>query len=272
MASPVIALRDDAPLRTLKQQLPHATLLAGEAGLDTEAVADMLAKAVSSDIRRVTPLDAKSTIAIEQIRDLTAALRTYATTRRVIIITPADAMTEQAQNALLKSLEEPNANTHFILVSTTIAGILPTIRSRCQIMPLHRTSPHQDQAVLKDYNLTSADTAQILFLAAGRPQLLRQLATTPRLLAKQQAVAADAKELIAATSRYDALRTAMQYATDRHAAQQLLTMLLTIIRFQATRQPLTPHLRHLLDRVITAEQSLQANGNLRLILAQLVLY
>ncbi|MDO4780876.1 MAG: hypothetical protein Q4A34_00560 [Candidatus Saccharibacteria bacterium] len=272
MASPIIALRDDAPLRALAQQLPHATLLIGEAGLDVEAAAELLAATTSGDIRRITPLDTKSTITIEQIRDLTAALRTHATTRRIIIITPADTMTEQAQNALLKSLEEPNANTHFILVSATTANVLPTIRSRCQIVPLHRTSPHQDQAVLKPYNLSPADTAQILFLAAGRPQLLRQLATTPRLLAEQQAIAADAKQLIAATSRYDALRTAMQYATDRHAAQQLLTMLLTIIRFQAARQPLAPPVRRLLDRVITAEQSLQANGNLRLVLAQLVLY
>ncbi|MDO4774098.1 MAG: hypothetical protein Q4A37_03175 [Candidatus Saccharibacteria bacterium] len=272
MAAPVIALRDDASVRALQQQLPHAVLLLGEAGLDTEAVADMITGTVSSDIRRVTPLANKTIITIEQIRDLTASLRTHATTRRMIIINPADAMTDQAQNALLKSLEEPNANTHFILVGATTGNILPTIQSRCQIVPLHRTSPHQDQAILEPYNLSPADTAQILFLAAGRPKLLRQLATTPRLLAAQQAIAADAKQLITAASPYEALRIAQSYATDRHAAQQLLSLILAIIRFQARRQPLSPQLRSLMERAIAAEQSLHANANLRLALAQLVLY
>ena len=54
--------------------------------------------------------------------------------RRVVVIENAERMTPQAQNALLKSLEEPDESTRFILTASGDAGLLSTVRSRCRVV------------------------------------------------------------------------------------------------------------------------------------------
>ena len=60
--------------------------------------------------------------------------------KRIILIYPLESLREDASNTLLKSLEEPNADTIFILVSDRIDRVLPTIRSRCQLIALPKPS------------------------------------------------------------------------------------------------------------------------------------
>jgi DNA polymerase-3 subunit delta' len=73
-------------------------------------------------------------IVVDQVRDLVdhrLALRRFEGRRRFVVIDPADAMNPQAQNALLKTLEEPPEDTTLVLVSSSPDALLPTIRSRC---------------------------------------------------------------------------------------------------------------------------------------------
>ncbi len=73
-------------------------------------------------------------IVVDQVRDVVdhvVSMRRFQGRRRVIIIDPADAMNLQAQNALLKTLEEPPDGTTLVLVSSTPDSLLPTVRSRC---------------------------------------------------------------------------------------------------------------------------------------------
>ena len=72
-------------------------------------------------------------IVINQVRSLGnfLALSTHRQGARVVVIYPAEAMNVAAANALLKSLEEPGPKTIFILVTHNIAGLLPTMVSRC---------------------------------------------------------------------------------------------------------------------------------------------
>lgn len=60
--------------------------------------------------------------------------------RRIILIYPLESLREDACNTLLKSLEEPNPETVFILVSDRLDRVLPTIRSRCQLIALPKPS------------------------------------------------------------------------------------------------------------------------------------
>lgn len=80
--------------------------------------------------------DAKS-LKIEQVRDLQRALslKAHEGTRKVAIVDDAEFLTEQAGNALLKVIEEPPPSTHFILVASSLNAMLPTLVSRCQIVP-----------------------------------------------------------------------------------------------------------------------------------------
>lgn len=78
----------------------------------------------------------KGSIKIEGVRDLVReiAMKPFEGRGRVFVIDDAHALTEQAQNALLKSLEEPPAGTHIVLVTSAPQLLLVTIRSRCQAL------------------------------------------------------------------------------------------------------------------------------------------
>jgi DNA polymerase-3 subunit delta' len=73
-------------------------------------------------------------IVVDQVRDLVdrrLALKRFEGRHRVVILDPADAMNPQAQNALLKTLEEPPEDTVLVLVASAPDALLPTVRSRC---------------------------------------------------------------------------------------------------------------------------------------------
>lgn len=73
-------------------------------------------------------------IVVDQVRDVVdrrLSLKRFEGRRRFVVFDPADAMNVQAQNALLKTLEEPPPETTLVLVSSYADGLLPTIRSRC---------------------------------------------------------------------------------------------------------------------------------------------
>jgi len=77
-------------------------------------------------------------IVVDQVRDLVdhrLSLRRFEGRRRVVVIDPADAMNAQAQNAILKTLEEPPDDTTLVLVASNPDALLPTIRSRCARVP-----------------------------------------------------------------------------------------------------------------------------------------
>jgi len=71
-------------------------------------------------------------ILIPQIRDLIRSISLKSSGRRVIMIKNVEYLTEQAANAFLKTLEEPPLNTTFILTTSNIQKVIPTILSRCQ--------------------------------------------------------------------------------------------------------------------------------------------
>jgi DNA polymerase-3 subunit delta' len=77
-------------------------------------------------------------IVVDQVRDLIdhrLSLRRFEGRRRFVVIDPADAMNHQAQNCLLKTLEEPPDDTTLVLVASGADSLLPTIRSRCLRIP-----------------------------------------------------------------------------------------------------------------------------------------
>ena len=72
-------------------------------------------------------------------------MKPYQSRRKVFVFLHADTMNDQAQNALLKTLEEPYPESHFIMVTDDENGLRPTIRSRCQqirLAPLSETQVH----------------------------------------------------------------------------------------------------------------------------------
>ena len=91
-----------------------------------------IARGVHPDVLFVTPGDSGA-IKIDQVRDIVdrAHYRPFEGRRRVVVIDDADALVHPAQNALLKTLEEPSPSSVFILVTSRPDMLLPTVVSRC---------------------------------------------------------------------------------------------------------------------------------------------
>jgi len=271
MNQPVISRQDASVVDSLTKKLPQSLLIISEVGLDVERIIKKIIKAYpKSEISQIEPEANKQQIGIDQIRELIKSVRTYAVNKRIIIVQPAEKMTEEAQNALLKLLEEPSDNTHLILIASDKTDILPTILSRCQIITLHRTSRTQDIALLKNTPLDDQQKQQILFLATGRPALIRRLSTNKKLFDEYLELATDAKTIIIPKATYEAMKTAQKYAKNRLEALQLIDVLSTMIYFQLKNQGSSQSLLDVLERAKQAERSIRANGNLKLAMLQLV--
>lgn len=117
-------------------------------------------------------------ITIDQIRALDDFLHvgTHRQGARIVLVNPAEAMNRSTANALLKSLEEPITGTLFILTSSEPERLLPTIRSRCQAIPVPLPSRDRAEAWLAEAGVS--DAAQWLALAGGSPLLAVELGST----------------------------------------------------------------------------------------------
>jgi DNA polymerase-3 subunit delta' len=151
----------DKPLAILrralgKDRLPHAYLFVGPEGVGKKTVALALARAIQCeesasdfcgrcancmrvtnrnhpDVRVLEPASGKKEISIQQVRDLERelSLKPFSGRRKIAVVDPARLMNTPAQNALLKTLEEPPQGSLILLISTSTGGLLPTLISRC---------------------------------------------------------------------------------------------------------------------------------------------
>lgn len=127
-------------------------------------------------------------IGVDQMREVerTVALAPYEGQSRVVIIDPADGMSVGAQNAFLKTLEEPPPHVVFVMISAQPEKLLPTVLSRCQRIDLQLVPAEAIESALRERG-TNADEARTLArLAAGRPGWAFAMAAEPALLEKRR--------------------------------------------------------------------------------------
>jgi len=110
-------------------------------------------------------------IRIQQIRDVERAvsLRPFEGRCRVVIIDPADAMNEEAQNAFLKTLEEPPPDVVFVLVTSRLQALRDTILSRCQRLDLSLLPvPQLEEALRQRWSVAPRQAQLLARLSRGR--------------------------------------------------------------------------------------------------------
>ena len=128
-----------------------------------------IARGVHADVLMIEPGDTGS-IKVDQARDAIerSAYRPFEGRRRVVIVDQADAMEPSAQNALLKTLEEPPNASTFVLITSRPDVLLPTVRSRCQVIRFGRLAPADVAGVLmRDHGFAEPDAHAAASLADG---------------------------------------------------------------------------------------------------------
>lgn len=265
----------------------HAIMLVGPDGIGKGAVAFMLASkmlGLAEDVlharqafRHITP-DEKNTISIEAVRSLQqfVKLKTTgrSTIRRVVLIEHADRMTTEAQNAFLKLLEEPPADTAIIITVAHITALLPTIRSRVQQLTI---TPPPKEVLMQAFSDQSGDrTTQAYFLSGGLPGLMTALlaedATHPLVMS-----VAEAKQILQ-QPLFERLLHIEPLSKQKEQAISLCEALERIasagLRQAADKDDAT-RLRKwhsILKESRAAKQAFQANGNTKLIMTNLLLH
>jgi DNA polymerase-3 subunit delta' len=191
-------------------QVAHAWLLLGPAGSGKRSAAIAMAAALNCDVapkvgcgtcsscarivRRRHPdvhhiVPEGPLIPVDVIREVIipeAARSPFEGRRKVFVIEEADRMNESAQNALLKTLEEPHPDTVFILLSHAEEEVLETIRSRCRIARLEPVSEARIVELLEEDG-ASGDTALLSArLSEGDFERARHLAEDELVMARRR--------------------------------------------------------------------------------------
>jgi DNA polymerase III subunit delta' len=128
------------------------------------------AEAVTNDAK---PEKKSAQITIDQIRALQQfiTLSTHRAGWRVLVLHPAEVMNPQAANALLKTLEEPTSNTLMLLVTDQAGRLMPTVRSRCQVVIVPGCEAPVAEKWLLDQGLDARVAREALTQAGGAPLL-----------------------------------------------------------------------------------------------------
>ncbi|MBW9146403.1 DNA polymerase III subunit delta' [Clostridium sp. CM027] len=162
-------------------RLSHAHLLVGEDGIGKSIVAKNIGLKVlgkNQDRQYVDLVEwriekNKSTIGVNSIRALIEEInkKPYEGDRKVIIIYNAHKMTVQAQNAFLKTIEEPPKNVIILLLCENLEVILDTIKSRCQIHKLKNLNVDEMKEFLKInyYDLSLEEIRVVIAFSDGIP-------------------------------------------------------------------------------------------------------
>jgi DNA polymerase-3 subunit delta' len=234
-----------------------------------------------------------ATIPIQMIRRLRddAQRRPVLGKHKVYLITQAHRMTEPAQNALLKTLEEPISGVLILLTTANQEELLPTVRSRCWHLPFGFVHPDRVSAWLREtFQMTDEQAQAVAQLSQGRPGLAARYAQMPELpLGAQWAQRLRAAVLVGEpahalrlteqavlgareawqhqnTLSADANLSRFESRIQRSAVARLLDDLSFVYRRSAETEGIHPALVHSLEQVAQTKHQILNNANVTLAL------
>lgn len=170
--------------RAESNTLSHAHLIVGANGIGKSKVADIFSSLIlnkelfKANVDSIEYRPKKASIGVDDVREIIEEVnkKPYEGDKKVITIFSGEKLTIQAQNALLKTIEEPPKGVFIIILTTSIEIILETIKSRCQIYKLTPLSNEEIQSyILKKYgNINTIDFSPALSYAGGIPGRLEK--------------------------------------------------------------------------------------------------
>jgi DNA polymerase III subunit delta' len=185
------------------------------------------------DLSVVRLMEGESEVKIDQVRELQRqlALTPRQTGRRIALLVDFDLASGEAQNALLKTLEEPAERVVLLLTAGSTAGLFPTLVSRCEVLNLRPVHPDVIARALMLDGDTAENAHLLAALSGGRPGAARGLRADSEQLAQRNAALDDLARLLSA-SRNERFTTAETWARRRKRDEEL----------EAVRQRVRPRL------------------------------
>ncbi len=213
----------------------HAYLFVGDKGqalyLATYYFASLLLGVEakdSPDYHEVRAL--KKSIGVAVIRDIGKELNktSYNAPNKVYNILDGDVLTREAQNALLKSLEEPPPNTIILVSTSSLLDILPTVRSRLLLI---RVAPLRDDEIIKSIREKGYNGDLKPILAYGQGQLDRALAyiEDPKIKENRDKCFEAVKELFEGNKSW-VVRTSKFFEEEQDRAHEIAHTIISILR------------------------------------------
>lgn len=228
-----------------RREIVHAYLISGALGLGKATFARVLTSALfcvseakpcgrcegcgrvfsgtNPDVITLTPEGTKQ-IGVERVREVieTISRHAFGQGMRVVIVEPVEKMTAQAQNCLLKSLEEPVSNVVFLLLCHEMTALLGTIASRCARVKLTPWPDAVMERVLLERGYDKAQVEGVLPLASGNMgQAIRMLEGTD----KDREIAALVFKSLNINSDADVVSISTEMKDDRDSAERYLSAL-----------------------------------------------
>lgn len=263
------------------EQPAHALLLIGPTGSGKASLAATLAEQVlglnsgefANYAYKMVLANDDSSIGVEAVRQLEQFLSlkvpSHATTNRVIIIEDAQKLTLEAQNALLKNLEEPPQATIFILTTSHAQALLPTVQSRAASIEIKRPDKSQLQQYFEKKGFDEVSINRAYFISGGLPGLMTALleeSDHPLIQATEQA------RLLLQSSAYERLLLIDGLSKQRELAYDTILMLGQMAHVSLLSAGQTAgRWQKILEASFTATKSLNMNAQPKLVLVNLAL-
>ena len=173
------ALINNFKQRCLKNTLSHAHLIAGEDGVGKGKLANILAKFILNGyldreyVDIINYSSEKSSFGVDDVRDIIEEVykKPFEKDKKVIIIHEGNKLTIQAQNALLKTIEEPPKGVYIIILCESLELILDTIKSRFEIYNLKPLTKSElyEYIKIKKFNYDENEIKSAIAFSEGVP-------------------------------------------------------------------------------------------------------
>lgn len=257
----------------------HALLLSGPSGIGKQSLAYRVAselldapleKVVAHPYIRLVSAGKEKSISIEKVRELEHFLsrKVPGDGRRVVIIEDAHLLGVEAQNALLKTLEEPPANTTLLLTVAHAQALLPTIQSRTQTLHVLRPA----NADIHQYFSAKYDApaiAKAYAMSGGLPGLMQSILDDAQDHPLVQA-ANEARTIVQAPT-FERLALVDGLSKDRERCLEVLTVLQQMARVSMRSGKGTVAWERIMKACHQAIGELLASGQPKLVLTNLML-
>jgi DNA polymerase III subunit delta' len=241
---------------TLRGDVRHAYLFTGPSGVGRRSLAIRLAQALNCqtpsapgvpcrtcrvcrqveagqniDLMVVQAEAEGGTLKVEQVREVTKflSLKPYSSPFKIVIFLRFQEANANAQNALLKTLEEAPAHALLLLTADNAEQLLPTIVSRCEIMRLRPLGVEAVTEFLTSKGVEAGQARLLGHLSGGRPGYGLRLAADEKALAFRAAKLDDLRVLLAAKRR-ERFAYAEKLAKDKDIFRQTLLLWLSYWR------------------------------------------